>query len=101
MAYGLTPSKSKSPKARERDIKVMLSYPNEGGGLTTELLIGVSRVSWFSHLVRQRESDEDSLSRRFFPIFDVNRYANVEAAMYPLPHFSHATLIGLIQSQMA
>jgi hypothetical protein len=45
MAYGLTPSKSKSPKARERDIKVMLSYPNEGGSLTTELLISVSRVS--------------------------------------------------------
>lgn len=73
----------------------MLLYPNEGRGLTTEFLIGVSRISLFPYFVRQREQDEDSLCRMLVPVFDISRDANVEAAMYPLSYFSQATMDGL------
>jgi hypothetical protein len=67
-------------------------------GLTTKLLIGVSGVSRFSHFVQQRKSDEDPLGRTSVPIFDIKRDANVEAAEYPLPQVSQATMVGLTES---
>ncbi|KAJ5247885.1 hypothetical protein N7468_002868 [Penicillium chermesinum] len=88
------PQPIQTPKGEEVDITEMLLYPNVCGCLTTELLISISWISRLPHLVRQGKPDENPLSCTCGPILDVNRDANIEAAVYPLPHFSQATLIG-------
>ncbi|GFF83832.1 hypothetical protein IFM47457_06273 [Aspergillus lentulus] len=70
------------------------------GGLTTKRLIGVSGIGRFSHFVRQRKPDEDPLGRTSVPISDIKQDGDVQAAVYPLPHFSQATMVGLTEFQM-
>lgn len=66
----------------------MASYPNICSGLTAEFIVCIARIRRFSYLVRQGESDEDSFSGVLVPVVDVNWYANVKTAVYPLSHFS-------------
>jgi hypothetical protein len=78
----------------------VVSYPNICSGLTAEFLVCIARTRKFSYLVRQGESDEDSSSRVLVPVVDVNWYANVKTAMYPLSHFSKPAYLRTSQAQM-
>jgi hypothetical protein len=98
--YGLATDKSKSPQTRYGNMGTVLSYPNKCSGLTTEFLVCVSRTCIFSYLVRQGESDDDSSPGVLVPVVNVNRYANVETAMYPFSHFSKPAYLRTSQAQM-